>query len=251
MQIISKPDYSFIVPEKTFSDIKIFFLSKHLGIHPDEIKSDYPAPPPISTLNKISSYFPVTPKNIIFLNQIHSDLVIKKLDKRPSFSKADGIITSIKGLALAIKTADCLPIFLFDSNKKIISAIHAGWRGTALKIVKKAIKKLKQDFNCKPADIYAFLGPAINGNCYEVGKDVFEYFNFLGKKKYDFFNKSKSKKFFMDLKGINIYLMEEEGILSENIEVCDLCTHCEKELFYSYRRDGLNAGRNISFILLT
>lgn len=140
MQLINKPDYSYIIPKNVFPDIKIFFLSKQLGIPPED-KKEYPEPPSFTVLNRISSHFPITPKNIIFMNQVHSDMVVKKLDKKPSFPKADGMITQIKGLALAIKSADCLPIFLFDNKNKVISAIHAGWRGTALKIVKKALKK--------------------------------------------------------------------------------------------------------------
>lgn len=250
MQLINKPDYSYIIPKNVFPDIKIFFLSKQLGIPPED-KKEYPEPPSFTVLNRISSHFPITPKNIIFMNQVHSDMVVKKLDKKPSFPKADGMITQIKGLALAIKSADCLPIFLFDNKNKVISAIHAGWRGTALKIVKKALKKLEQEFNSNIADIYAYIGPAINGNCYEVGKDVYEHFKFLGKRKSEFFTKTKNNKFYMDLKGINAYILENEGISIDNIEVCSLCTHCEKDIFYSYRRDGINSGRNISFIILS
>lgn len=250
MKIVNKPDYSYIIPERVFPDLKVYFLSKELGIPPEVTKKDYQETPAFTILNKISSYFPVTTKNIIFMNQVHSDMVVIKTDKKPSFPKSDGIITSLKGFALAIKSADCLPIFLFDRKNKIISAIHSGWRGSALKIVKKALKKLEQEFNSNASDIYAFIGPAINGNCYEVGKDVYDHFGFLGKKKNDFFTKTKNNKFLMDIKGINSYILESEGIPTDNIEVCSLCTHCE-ETFYSYRRDGINSGRNISFIIQT
>lgn len=250
MEIINKPDYSYIIPKKVFSDLKVYFLSKELGIPPEISNKDYQDPPSFTIRNKISSYFPVKTKNIFFMNQVHSDMVVIKTDKKPSFPKSDGIITPLKGIALAIKSADCLPIFLFDNKNKIISAIHSGWRGAALKIVKKAIKKLEQVFNSKPSDIYAFLGPAINGSCYEVGKEVYEQFSFLGKRKNDFFTRTKNNKFYMDLKGINTYILESAGIPTENIEICELCTHCEKD-FYSYRRDSNNSGRNISFIIQT
>ncbi|MCX7991332.1 MAG: peptidoglycan editing factor PgeF [Proteobacteria bacterium] len=250
MQIVNKPDYSYIMPDRFFSDLRVFFLSKNLGISVDNSQKDYPSPPDMNIINKISSYFPVNPKHIIFMNQVHSDMVIIKADKRPSFPQADGIITQMKGLALAVKSADCLPIFLFDNKNKVISAIHSGWRGTALKIVKKALKKFEQEFNSNFSDIYVFIGPAINGSCYEIGKDVYQHFGFLGKKRADYFNRAKNNKFYMDLKGINAYILEQEGIPPENIEICDLCTHCESALFHSYRRDGVNAGRNISFIIL-
>lgn len=250
MQFIKKPDYSYITNERFLENLRVFFLNKQLGVPPHMLEKDHPQPPNFSIINRISAHFPVDAKHIVFMNQVHSDKVVLKMDKKPSFPTADATITKIKGLSLAIKTADCLPIFLYDHNKHVISAIHSGWRGTALKIVKKTLKKMHQEFGCNIEDIYAFIGPAINGGCYEVGNDVYQHFGFLGKRKADYFNKTKNNKFYMDLKGINAYILESEGVPPENIEVSDICTHCDSSNFYSYRRDGTQAGRNISLILL-
>ncbi len=251
MELINKQDYSYMIPRASFKDVKVFFLSKELGIEPLKKVSDYPAPPPFSILTRIAAYFPIDVKNLTFMNQIHSDGIVIKNNKKPSFPTADAMITNLKGVGLAIKTADCVPIFLYDDNKKVAAAIHAGWRGTALKIVKKVIKKLEQEFDVDVNTLYAFVGPAINQQCYEVGKDVYEHFGFLGKSKNDFFYKSKSGKFLMNLKGINVYMLENYGLDPSKIEVSDICTHCQSELFYSYRRDREHSGRNISFIVLT
>lgn len=251
MQLINKPDYSYLAPDKNLEGVKLFFISRQLGISPTEIKKDYPEPPSLNVLARISAHFPVNIRQLTFMNQVHSDMIVTKNNKKQSFPTADAMITNIKDIALAIKTADCVPIFLFDKKNRVISAIHAGWRGTALKIVKKTIKKLQQEFKSDVSDIEAFIGPAINAGCYEVGREVYEFFGFLGKRRADFFNKSKNNKYFMDIKGINAYLLEEEGVLPENIEVSELCTHCEEKLFYSYRRDKEASGRNISFIILT
>lgn len=230
--------------------MKLFFLSRHIGIPSEDVNSDYPSPPAFSVLQQITAHFPVTQRAMIFMNQVHSDEIINKVNKKPSFPTADAIITKEQNIALCLKTADCVPIFLYDSKNNIIAAVHSGWRGTALKLVKKTIKKMEHFYKSQTEDIYAFIGPAIGACCYKVGKDVAEHFHFLGKSKQDFISKLKGEKFMLDLKGINAWLIEQTGVLQEKIEVSELCTCCNKQLFYSYRRDGNNSGRNISFITL-
>jgi len=250
MELVNKPDYSYLTTSFTFDKMKLFFLSRHIGIPADEVVVDFPAPPSISVLQRITSHFPVTQRGMIFMNQVHSDEVINKVNKKPSFPTADAIITKERQLALCLKTADCVPIFLFDPKKEVIAAVHAGWRGTALKIVRKTIKKMQHFYKSEPEDVYTFIGPAIGSCCYKVGKDVIEHFNFLGRSKHDYITKFKGEKYTIDLKGINSLLAEQEGVLPEHIEISDLCTFCHSELFHSYRRDGEQAGRNVSFITL-
>jgi YfiH family protein len=251
MKIFKKPDYAFIKPEKEFEGLKIYYLSKHLGLKPVDLDVNVYQQPDTKTLQKISSYFPINIKEMVLLNQIHSDKIVHKTNKKSSNPTADGIITSLKHIVLFIKTADCVPIFLYDHENKVIGAVHAGWRGTSLKIIKKAINKMEHFYKTKMENLYVFIGPAIGPCCYEVGKDVYESFSFLGKAKEDFFNRRKDKTFMMDLKGINAYLAEEEGVPQENIEICELCTYCNPNLFYSYRRDKNETGRNLNFIVMT
>ncbi len=253
MKLFEKPDYAFVKPDKEFEGLKIYFLSKHLGLKIDDFDDNIYQPINTKTLQKISSYFPINVKEMVLLNQIHSDEIIHKTSKKSSYPTADGIITSIKHIALFIKTADCVPIFLYDCENEVIGAVHAGWRGTSLKIIKKAINKMEHFYKTKMEKLFVFIGPAIGPCCYEVGKDVFESFSFLGKAKEDFFNRRKDKTFMMDLKGINAYLAEKEGVPQENIEICELCTYCNPNLFYSYRRDKNEneMGRNLNFIVMT
>lgn len=249
MQLIKKPDYSYLVPDRSFDGLKVFFLSRQLGLQANV--SEYPLPPSQKELQNIAAHFPVNIKTMIFLNQVHGDEIIHKTNKFPSFPIADGIFTTQQNLALCIKTADCVPIFLFDKEHKVIAAVHAGWRGTALKILKKTISKMEHFYKTKPENTYLFIGPAIGQCCYEVGKEVYEVFGFLGKRRQDFFNRKKGNSYMMDLKGINAYIAELEGIPTENIDTSDLCTFCNADLFFSYRRDKEETGRNVSFITLT
>lgn len=250
MQLIKKPDYSYITTSHFFEDMQLYFLSRELGIPQEALTVDFPSLPPFFIFQRIAAHFPVTQKSMTFMNQVHSDNVVNKTNKKPSFPTADAIITKERQIALCLKTADCVPCFLYDSQNKVIAAIHAGWRGTALKLVKKTLKKLEQLYKSEPNNIFAFIGPAIGPCCYNVGKDVVEHFHFLGKAKQDFIQKIKGEKYMLDLKGINAFLLAQLGIPEENIEISDLCTSCNEELFYSYRRDKDKAGRNISFITL-
>lgn len=249
MQLIKKPDYFYIKPEKEFDGVKIYFLSKHLGLTSEDL--DTFSPPETKKLLKLTAYFPINPKEMIFLNQVHGDEVINKVNKKTSYPTADGIITSLKHIALFIKTADCVPIFIYDNINKVIGAVHAGWRGTCLKIIKKTINKMEHFYKSKPENMYIFIGPSIGPCCYEVGKDVYELFGFLGRERQNYFNRRKEKTYMMDLKGINAYIAESEGIPNENIEISNLCTHCNPDLFYSYRRNKEETGRNLNFILMT
>lgn len=248
MELIKKPDYCYIKPSKYFEGLQVYFLSKHLGINVDELNSDFA--PSGKALQKVSSYFPIKTKEMIFLRQVHGDEVINKINKKTSYPTGDAIITQLKRIGLFLKTADCVPIFLFDPVNKVIGAVHAGWRGTSLKILKKTILKMEHFYNTKPENIYIFIGPSIGSCCYQVKEDVYSHFGFLGREKQNYFTKRKDKSYMMDLKGINAFIAGQAGVLSENIEISELCTHCNPDIFYSYRRDKEETGRNLSFIMM-
>lgn len=249
MELIKKPDYLYIKPSKHFEGLQVCFLSKHLGIRVEEQDLDFY--PSFKVLQKISSYFPINTKEMIFLKQVHGDEVINKTNKKASYPTGDAIITSLKHIGLFLKTADCVPIFLFDPVNKIAGAVHAGWRGTSLKILKKAIQKMEHFYKTQPENIHIFIGPSIGACCYQVKEDVYSHFSFLGKERQNYFVKRKDRSYMMDLKGINAYIGEQTGVLPENIEISELCTYCNPDIFYSYRRDKEESGRNISFIMMT
>lgn len=179
------------------------------------------------------------------VNQIHSDKILKVPDEQLSTTEGDSLFTDLKGVGLGIFTADCLPIIYFAEEKKIVGAIHAGWRGTLKEVVAKTFGYLTDELNCRSSKIYVAVGPCIEGNCYEVGDDVagkfmskFDY--------YEIFLTKKSKyKFNLDLKEANINQLKSAGI--KNINVLNNCTFCDVNL-PSYRRDGKGAGRILSFI---
>ena len=192
-------------------------------------------------------------KNLILLNQIHSNKFYF-INKNYKFKKkklnGDALITNVKKIALGVIVADCVPVFIYDKNLKIISAIHAGWKGVYKEIIKKVVKFLiKKGSNTK--NLVAVIGPSISEKNYEVQKD------FKGK----FLKKDKQSKFFFKIRknktyfGLNKYVyyhLKKLGI--KNLEIIKKNTFDPKNNFFSARRSIQNKendyGRNISVIMI-
>jgi YfiH family protein len=174
--------------------------------------------------------------------QIHSD-IITYCGKSGGYGESDALITDKPGIGLAISTADCAPVFLYDKENKVIAAIHSGWRGTQQKIVDKAVKKLKDEYSSNPENIYAYIGPSISWNNYEVGEEVASQFD----PKY---SAPRDGKFLLDVKSANLDMLLMNGIPRKNIQVSVLCSYELKDLLHSYRRDGIKSGRSFAIIAL-
>jgi YfiH family protein len=166
--------------------------------------------------------------------------------KKNYLAETDALITNVKGLAIMVKTADCVPILLFDSKKLIIAAVHAGWRGTTGGIVSKTVEKMKEDFNCNPEDIFAGIGPSISPEVYEVGPDVWEQFS---PEFYQLIDKKEDKRL-LNLWKANMGQLIESGIPRKNIELAEICTLSNPSLFFSARRDGAKTGRMATGIMI-
>ncbi len=189
-------------------------------------------------------------KKIVLLNQLHSSKIyfINKLSKRKLLG--DGLVTNTRGIAIGILTADCAPILFFDSKKKIIGAVHSGWRGAYKKIAIKMINYLKKN-GSKLNDIFAVIGPCISQNNYEIKNDFKAKFLKQSVKNKKYFKISKNKIFF-DLKGYIFGQIKNAGI--DNIEIIKKDTFNTKNNFFSARRSLKNKindyGRNISIIMI-
>lgn len=157
----------------------------------------------------------------------------------------DALITNKKNLTLIVSIADCTPILVHDPIKNVIAAIHAGWRGTVSEIVLKTIEKMKCEYFTKPKDCKMYIGPCIGFDHFEVGPEVATHFQGNLKR-----NSSSNDKYYVDLKSANKNQGLLAGILENNIEVSELCTFCEENLFFSHRRDEGNTGRMIAVIRL-
>lgn len=166
--------------------------------------------------------------------QTHSCNVKIINENEQIYENTDGLISNIKNSLLLMNFADCVPIILYNKKENIGGIVHAGWRGTAQKIVEKAIK----DFNTNPADITALIGPSIGKCCFETHEDVFNQL-IENKLETELYTK-KEEKYFIDLKKINYNQLKKMGV--EEIDICSYCTCCMSDIFFSYRKElGLTA----------
>ncbi len=192
------------------------------------------------------------PGRVCGARQVHGDHVCHIDGDAPSPSDAQGYAQGDEGDALTtdradvlitVVTADCVPILLFDPTRKAVSAVHAGWRGTLLGIVKKAVGEMGRHFGSQPRDLIAAIGPSIGRCCCEVGPDVWE--NVDSAHRDSVVVRKAGEKGMLDLPRLNALQMGEAGLLPAQIALCGFCTVCAPELFHSYRRDG-KTGRMIS-----
>lgn len=189
----------------------------------------------------------------VFPRQTHSDhlAVVTSENTKNTISDTDALITNESGLFVCVQTADCVPILLFDPQKKVVAAIHTGWRGTVAKIALKTVRQMTEKFGCKPADIIAGIGPSIHIHAYEVGPEVVKAVEDNFSNSVALLKPSMNEgKAYFDLWEANQTVLIESGIPEENIEVMGLCSFEHADFFYSARREGIDTGRMVSGIRL-
>jgi YfiH family protein len=185
---------------------------------------------------------------LITLIQIHSDIV-RLVEKNTGRElRGDAMITAQPLRFLVIKSADCLPVFLVDEEKRVIAACHCGWRGTHKRVIQQVIKSLIDQFRCSVSSLLVGMGPCIGRECYEVGEEVLGDFKAGGLSLDSFLaHPDRKGKYCLDLKQANVSQLVELGIQESNIHSLNICTHCQNQ-FSSYRRDRKKNGRMLSFI---
>ncbi len=207
------------------------------------------------------------------LRQLHSDIVQVVEEPRHGGLPGDALVTATPRLALTIKTADCLPVFLADPEHHVVAAIHAGWRGTLKRIVEKTVGVMRSHFGADPAGVLAAIGPGIHVCCYQVGEEVigqyrsqFPYAEALFRNVEDenpadilvprqtmveqkaFMRPLETARGYLDLEEANYRQLVEAGVSPSRIARGAPCTACRTDLFHSYRKEGARAGRLLSQI---
>lgn len=180
-------------------------------------------------------------ENVVIQKQIHSD-IINIVDKYEPHLEGDALITDRPDLGLAISTADCTNLYVYDPMNKIIAAIHSGWAGTEKKITSKTIDILIKRFGCSAEKLWVYFGPSICQKNYEVGNEFKTKFN-------EKYLTKLNDKYFLDLKSINRDMLINVGIPPNQIEISEVCTF-ENNLYHSFRRDKNNSGRALGIIAM-
>ncbi len=207
------------------------------------------------------------PWPLITNRQIHSDVIHVIAGPEPGQLIGDGLITALPGLAIAIQTADCLPVLLVDAKNRVVGAFHAGWRGTVQRIVEKGAGIMRHQFGSRPQDIYAAIGPGIQKCCYEVGEELrneFESQFAYGRELFREVRKSEPVrekypllflnrrppghgdlciKLHLDLREANRRQLLAAGIPEKHITALPDCTACDTTTFFSHRAEKGHTGR--------
>ena len=173
--------------------------------------------------------------SVVAMNQIHSNIVkyVTEADIGTVISECDGIVTDRENVPLSVKTADCVPLLMWDNS--VIAAVHAGWRGTISSIAVNAVDMMISHGAVRE-NIKVAVGASICFECYEVQSDFYDAVeSALGTEFCDMFIRQYNGQLHTDVKGMNLKLLTDNGIKPENITVCPDCTCCNMDKYYSYR----------------
>ena len=225
---------------------KGIYYSLNCGIGSEDNKKNV-----LKNLNLVSKKMKIHLKNLKLMHQTHSNkiIIINKRNKNLKKFKSDAIITGIKGLALGVVTADCVPIILYDKKNELIGCIHAGWKGAFSGVIENTLKKFKKiNFNNQ---IFASIGPCIGEKSYEVDLIFYKKFILKSKRNAVYFLKKKNNK-----KSFNLRKYVNDKLIKLNVKVDHVKhdTFKEKSKFFSFRRSQKlqekDYGRGISVISL-
>ncbi|MDR2918587.1 MAG: peptidoglycan editing factor PgeF [Tannerella sp.] len=201
-----------------------------------------------------------SPDRLFFPRQTHSDYVLNLNDDFLKLSSieqlqllegVDALVTNKRQVGIGIFTADCVPVFLYDTVRQAIGIVHAGWRGTSAQIVSKTILLMQKTFDTDPKDLIAALGPCISQKNYAVGDELYDVFykacfpvNEL------FIRQPLTSKWHFDLRAANRWLLMEAGVPIQQIEMTDICTYDQSDRYFSARKLGIQSGRITSCLML-
>jgi polyphenol oxidase len=194
-------------------------------------------------------------EKLVTVSQVHGTDLLVIDTPNPDYThfqklECDGIITNLPGIMIGVCVADCFPLLLLDPVRKIVAALHAGWKGTAGGIAVKGVEALVDLFGSDPSGLLAAVGPGIGPCCYEVDGPVRDEF-VKGRGRWEEHAvETGAGKWRLDLSLANVQQLLDAGIPRDNIETTEQCVSCQKSTFFSYRRDKGETGRQMGFIML-
>ena len=201
--------------------------------------------------NKVAlcSLLGIDSNRLVMPHQVH-DCVVRRIDgpQQGVIEGVDAVMTDVPQLCIGVSTADCIPVLLYDSTHRAVSAVHAGWRGTVLRIVQKAVEAMRDTYGTAPADLQAVIGPGISLDSFEVGDEVYDQFLSAG---FDMQPISRrDAKWHIDLPMCNRLQLMEAGIPADHIQMTNICTYQQYDRYFSARRLGIQSGRIYTGILI-
>ena len=225
-----------------------YLSSLNLGIHrgdsPENVWKNYEI---------VGNALGFAPEDVVMTHQTHTDAV-RRVGRenrgegllRPVPGDFDGLVTDEPGVVLAVFSADCTPILLFDPVRRAVGAVHAGWRGTAAGIVRNAVERMAREFGSAPENICAAIGPCIGPCCFETGPEVREAMFAAHGSAAEACCRPAGEKYYVNLKELNRLWLTRCGVTK--IDVSPDCTHCQPERFWSHRHTGFDRGAQAALI---
>lgn len=178
------------------------------------------------------------------VKQVHGARAVRAGAPSQPVDEADVVVSRAAGIAACVSVADCVPVLLADPESGAVAAVHAGWRGTLARAAAEGVRALGREAGATPARLFAAVGPSIGPCCYEVSPDLAA--RFAAEIGPEVVRRGAAPS--LDLWSANAAVLQAAGIGEERIEVLARCTSCERELFFSHRRDAGRTGRQMAFI---
>lgn len=174
----------------------------------------------------------------------------KGIIKERDYKDVDGLITDVPGITLVTFYADCVPLYFLDPVHKAVGLSHSGWRGTVKRMGAVTVRKMGEEYGSRAEDMIACIGPSICKECYEVGSEVAEKFMRGFDRRYwgEILGRKGNGKYLLDLWKANEIVLLEAGVRRENIQVTDICTHCNPDYLFSHRTSGNERGNLGAFL---
>ncbi len=184
--------------------------------------------------------------------------VLRADTTRDELEGVDALITNVPGVAISVRTADCIPVLLYDPVHKAVAAVHDGWRGTVQRLSQKVIAFMHDRYGTCAADVLAVIGPGIGPDSFQVGQEVVDEFAAAGFPMAEILSDRGPKAptasdpmaggLHIDLWRANEWLLQETGV--SDIQVAGICTYKNNDRYFSARREGTKCGRIINCIKL-
>ncbi len=209
----------------------------------------------VANRKRLATILDIKIDSMIAPQQTHSTNYIKVsskdggkgiLSRDTAFQNCDALYTTTPNISLLTFHADCTPILIYCRDKQLVASIHAGWLGTATQIVTIMVENFIKNYNIDPKMLYAYIGPCISKENFEVKEDVINYVKNMNFDTSAYYEKKDETHFYVDNKGLNKQQLLNLGVIEGNITISPYCTYRDNHLFYSHRKGDL--GRNLSVI---
>lgn len=191
----------------------------------------------------------ITDDRLLIPHQVHkAEIAVIGEQLDVDLEGYDALMTNVEEVCIGVSTADCIPVLLYDPRQRAVCAVHAGWRGTVMRIVEQSIARMTEVYGTNPADLIAQIGPGIHLESFEVGDEVYQAFEDAG---FDMNSISKKyEKWHLDLPECNRLQLISAGVPESQVSVSPVCTYMQSDTYFSARRLGIESGRIFTGIIL-